>query len=384
MRLGFVSVIPLLAACRLGFDNRAQPDAEPPDAAPPTVLTCNTRPTFQLAATPKRVAATAWRDGYLVVTADDTGNVVGSSYKFVGDQLVNELHDMPLDNGMSDGGELATVAVGDQTLLVVPHDDGARMIPLSSGLTRLEQPKPYASWYGGAGSVARNTAGQIAFIAGKPDEPSMSAYVNVFLVGNDGATTGAPVEIATPADAPSLPTISAAGDDFLVVWDAIISGRRIVRAELLTVANGVLQPKTGVTQANRDTSFDAENPRGAYLPSTGQSLIAWMKKTAGDQIWVSVRNSALSPEGNDVKLNEIGNFPAVAAGTSDFLVAWRAADNLYAARVSTAGVATPMAVATKGGAIDGWDVVSRAGQAALVYVEEEGGASMVKFDPLCK
>jgi len=376
--LGIWTAIPLIAACRFGFDDRPAPDA-PADTVidtPPTVLSCDSQPAFRIEAPPKRVAATAWRGGYLVVNADDQGNVHGSSYMFSGNELVPELNSVLLATGMSAIGTLGTISVGDQTLLVVPGDSDTQVIRLDSALA----PTPAEledDWIGGTATVATNASGQTAFIGAN----YATREVDVWLVGGD-PTTRKPIVIAEDAVQASLPTIMPAGDDFLVVWDEV-ANHRVTRAELLTVVNGALQIKVGARTLNSDLAIDAENPRGAYLASAPKYLTAWMRKVSGGEIWASLRNTDLGGDGANLLLGNAGNFPAVAAGKDDFLVAWRAADVLYASRVSPAGAVTTLNVTTGGGAILGWDVVSRGGQPALVWVEAAGTGALVKFDPLC-
>jgi hypothetical protein len=372
--LGLLTVIPLIGACRLGFD--AVPD-DPADAAvdaPPTVLACNTQPAFRLGSTPRKVAATAWRDGYLVVTADAAGKVRGSFYKFVAGTLVADQQDVGLADGMSDVGSVGTLALGDRMLLVVPHDSSTQLITVDRALA----PQPaedHPSWLGGAATAATNSAGQVAFIA----QHATSGEIGAFLVGGDPA----PLVIAQAGEQAVSPSIMPAGANFLVVWDVVGPNHRIARAELVAPVGGKLAVVHGATRLNTDDLFDAENPRGAYLAGADRYLTAWMKKTNGDEIWASLRKPDLTADGPDFLLGAQGNEPRVNAGSDDFLVAWKAADKLYATRVTTGG-STAIDVPTAGGTVTDWDVVTRAGQTALVWVEADGGgAAMVKFDPLC-
>lgn len=376
--LGLLAVIPLIGACRLGFD--AVPD-DPADAAvvdtPPTVLGCNTQPAFRLAAMPRKVAATAWRDGYLVVTADATGVVRASSFRFAGDTLVPDQQDVPVASGMSDVGSVGTIALGDRMLLVVPQDAGTQLITIDHALDpKSGEVADHPAWLGGAATVATNNAGQVAFVA----QHATSGQIGAFLVGGDPT----PLVIAAAGEQAISPSIMPAGANFLVVWDVVGPNHRIVRAELVAAAGGKLQVVHGATRVSTDNMFDAENPRGAYLASADRYLTAWMKKTNGDEIWASVRNPDLSADGAELKLGALGNEPRVSAGTDDFLVAWKSADRMFASRVTTAGSFTMIDVPTAGGTIADWDVVSRAGQTAVVWAEADGGgAAMVKFDPLC-
>ena len=78
--------------------------------------------------------------------------------------------------------------------------------------------------------------------------------------------------------------------------------------------------------------------------------------------------------------------PRVVAGKDDFLVAWKdtnTATGIAAARVRFDGSVVPLVVSGNGGIALGWDLTTRAGQPALIWIENALTLGLW-FDPLCK
>ena len=77
--------------------------------------------------------------------------------------------------------------------------------------------------------------------------------------------------------------------------------------------------------------------------------------------------------------------PRIVAGKDDFLVAWKDTDTtsgIAAARVKFDGSVLRLVVAGNGGKALGWDLATRAGQPALLWIESATTPGLW-LDPLC-
>jgi hypothetical protein len=409
-------VVPLIAACRIGFS--AQPDGQladappadtpviplPVDAAAPAVLACGATK-FAMVKAPTRIAATATADGYNVIISDGT-EVRGFTYQFDGDKLGATL-DAQLGNVLlftsepgGQLGEITTIANGDHSLVAVtsgpppalrgtspagilpdtPLFDTTTLLALDAKLDKLTPPAAHKDWVGGIGSLARNRGGTIAFLGTLVSSSEIDARV----VASDGTMLGSPHAVVPSGS--SSPTIVPAGDEFLVVWNAYTDTSAKVFASLHRMTSDSLVTRVPAKIVSSETVNEAFNPRAAHLAATGTSLITWVQKPGDplDHIWISVRDRELA----SIATMEIGrgNFPVVVAGERDFLVVWRIdAMQLGAKRVTPDGVVHDVAFNndTTHEAL-GMDLVVRAGQPALVWIENgDSGGATVRFDPLC-
>lgn len=386
------------AGCRVGFQER--PDGQPPaDAIPPdapALLSCGSATRFPMVKAPQQLAATATADGYNLITSDGS-EVRGFSYRFVNNALVAQRGDVPLFSGVV--GEITTITTGGQTLLGVTSGpatppvfapgagfqdlqlyDTTTLISLDAQLGMAGAPTTHKAWVGGIGSLARNGSGTLGFLG--TQVPS-DGEVNVRIVAFDGMAEGPPhVVIPSGGRAPSL---TAAGDEFLVVWDSYSETSEKVRASLHAMTSTSFVTRVAATLISTDPMNDAFNARAAHLAATGTSLIAWTQKPGDplDHIWISLRDRDL----NEIVTKEVGqgNQAMVVAGERDFLVVWRIDGiRLAAVRVTPEGVVQPVTI--EGTARDalGMDLVVRNGQPALVWIEaSDNGGATVRFDPLC-
>jgi hypothetical protein len=383
--LGFLVVVPLLAACRFGFQD--QPDSQPPppppaiDAAPdapPPVLACGRPARFPMATAPTFVTATATASGYNLITGDASG-VHGFAYNFVDNTLVADRGDVLLFRGAT--GELSTIANGDHTLVGVTSGtplNSTSVIALNAQLVTLGMPATHDTWIGGLGSLARNSTGTVAFLGTKVDSSEVDAQV----IADDGAASGPP-HIVVPDG--TSPTIAASGADFLVTWNAANS----VHAAVHTLTSDSIVTKVGAqTISSSDPLNEAFNARGAYSAASDTYLFSWMQKPGDplDHILMSLRDRGLNELGGGPQDIGMGNMPIVVAGKDDYLVAWRIdAVRLGAARVKPDGSVLPVPIEGTAQNALGMDLVVREGQPALVWIESDvtGGGATVRFDPLC-
>jgi hypothetical protein len=387
--LGFLVVVPLLAACRFGFD--AQPDGQvpppppsidaPPDAPPPAVLACGAPARFPMTNPPSFVTATATAGGYNLITSDSIG-VHGFAYNFSGTTLVADRGDVLLYSGTT--GELSTIANGDHSLVGVtsgtPMPNSTAVIALDAQLGMLSAPATHDTWVGGIGSLARNSDGTLAFLSTRFGSSEVDAQV----IADDGTASGPP-HVVIPDG--SSPTIAASGADFLVTWNAFSDMSTKIHAAVYTLTNNSIVTKAGPQTISTDLVNDGFSPRGAYSAASDTYLFAWMQKPGDplDQIRISLRDHNLNElRGISVPVGS-GNLPIVVAGKDDYLVAWRIDTiRLAAVRVKPDGTVIPVAI--EGTAQDalGMDLVVREGQPALVWIERDlAGGATVRFDPLC-
>lgn len=382
----------LLAGCRVGFDRVPEAPDGPgggPDGPPPHLLSCGSPLQFTITNPAGSgsgsgtvvetlvLAATAAADDYYVF-AEAAGEVHGFSYGFAGDQLVTHAVDAPVFSGAS--GTIAAVPAGDGVLASIvygqPSALGTALVPLDGQLAPRGMPQMYAAWFGGERTIARADDGALAFLGATSD-------VAAKLVGSDGASLGSPHTVIDRSESPTEPTITASGAGFLVTWSAAAASPDEVHAELLDkqLATAAVMSTT----INPAAMYDGHSPRAAYAPAPDRYLFAWWLKTpVSDEVWVSLRDGGLG-EIRPILLSPHAKFPRLAAGQDDFLVVWQdtgATSGLAAARVKFDGTVQPLTVSGAGGSQLGWDVVTRAGQPALIWIE--GGATTTMWlDPLC-
>lgn len=391
-----VLCIPLAAACRLGFDRNAAQDSGsemPPDAAPPKVLSCGSPPAFPIKiATGSGSAnvdtqvngfvAVATDDGYYAFVLDLANVVHGFAYKFAGDQLVPRTENAVV---RSDPTQAISVAdTGEGILLAAWYQqpsDGTALVPLTADLTPRGTPYLSANWYTIDHALARSSDGTIA-LGGHPTAPQAV----IERVSSLGVPGGSPHEAVAPSENATTMVIVPAGQHFLVAWqvNAEIAG---LRARVLDTA---FQQTVTTTTLNPDQK--GNNPAVAYAPSVDRYLFSWFFKEANganDDLWINLRNGNLE-ELSRAQLSRTGVDPRVAAGTDKFLVVWRddaIASGLSAATASSSDATkfTPRPVLSHTGSVLGWDVVSRAGQPALAWLEstDTPGTATLRFDPLC-
>jgi hypothetical protein len=383
------------AACRFGFEPHQSPDAtvDTPADAPLPLLPCGSPSQFAFTM-PSAVAgsgsanmdepvpviaATATDAGYYVLAVGPTGGVHGFSYLFHDGVVAPAVVDAPVFSGAT--GTLAAIPTSDGVIASIvygrPDAIGTALVPLDASLAAHGQPQRYQAWFGSDATIARASDGTLAFLGTTTD-------VAAKLVATDGTARGAEHTVIDRSDSANAPTITASNTGFIVTWTATSVSPHEVRARL--VDKQLAAPNPQPTAINTAAMFNGQTPRASYAAGPDRYLFAWWFKDgmSNDEVWVSLRDSALS-EIRAVQLTKRGKFPKVVAGAKDFLVVWQDLDStsqLGAARVNFDASIVPLTVSGGGGASLVWDVVSRAGQHALIWVES-GASTRVWLDPLC-
>jgi hypothetical protein len=386
-----------LAACRFDFDPVRGAGAMPGDAMPDTgpplpVLPCGTPPQFPgpagagsgsgVGVTLTALAASAGDAGYHLLAVDSAGDVHGFSYAFDGAQLAPHATGAPVFSGAT--GTVAAIDTPDGVLAAIaygrPTSTGTALIPLDAQLAPHGAPRMNAAWYTLDSAIAGTSDGTLAFLAGQSTDDVAAKRVS-----SSGTDLGASHLLINSAEGISVATINAAGARFLVTWDATTPSPNQVRAQII---DEQLAVAVGPTTINPGATFDADNPRAGYAASADRYLFAWSFKTSNtDELWVSLRDGQLI-EQHAVRLSTHGVLPRVGGGKDDFLVAWKdtnTTSGIAAARVRFDGSVVPLVVSGNGGKALAWDVATRAGQPALIWIESGAApaAPGVWLDPLC-
>jgi hypothetical protein len=393
-----IALSTLLAACRLGFDPKEAPSDATADMAPDAalpVLPCGAPTQFAIKLPPgggsgsgsgtgapmnpvPAIAATATDGGYYVLAVDLDGNVHGLSYMFSGSSVAPVATDTHVLDGATGtiaaipvaGGILASIVYG------VPDATGTALLPLDAALEPRGTVQRYAGWFGSDGTMARAPDGTLAFIGEATD-------IAAKLVSPDGVSLGAEHTVIDRNESAREPTITASDTGFLVTWSAGVTSPDEIHAEIFD--KQLAAPVVSAKIINPSPMFDGQTARASYATGPDRYLFAWWFKTSmSDEVWVSLRDGSLG-EVRAVQLTKRGKFPKVIAGAKDFLVVWQdldSASGLGAARVGFTGSAQPLIVSGGGGSMLAWDVVSRAGQPALIWFED-AATPTVWLDPLC-
>jgi hypothetical protein len=380
-----------LAACRFDFDPvRAQPmDAAP--EAPLSLLPCGAPPQFSTAlpaagsgaaaVTVSSLATAAFDTGYYLFATDSAGDVHGFSMSFDAGQLAPGIINVPVLSGAT--GPVAAVATPDGPLAAIeygrPDPAGTRLIPLDAQLASRGATQMDAAWYSIDSAIAGTPDGALAFL-GVQDSGAVAAK----RVSSGGADLGASHLVIDASEKASLATVTAARSGYLVTWATNSPQINQVRAEIIDPQMSVSTPPTTI---NPNAMFDGADPRAAYAASADRFLFAWWIKTStSDELWVSLRDGQLV-EQHAIRLTTTGTQPRVVAGNDDFLVAWKdtsgnTTSGIAAARVRFDGTTSSLVVSGNGGKALAWDLATRAGQPALIWIES---ATMLNawFDPLC-
>lgn len=391
-----------LAACRFDFDPvRATPgDAAPdmpPAPAPLPVLPCGAPAQFSVAGVTgagtgsgsgsgsgvlpslTAVSATATADGYAMLAVDGSGDVHGFSYAFDGALLSQRATSAPVFSGAT--GTVAAIDTGSGVLAAIaygrPDSAGTDLIPLDAQLTPHGAPQDNAAWFTLDSAIAVSSGGALAFLGGQTTTDVMAKRVSP-----TGTDLGPSRKVIDGAEGISVATIMPAGARFLVTWVATVPSPNQVRAEVIDDVLSVAVPPTTI---NTGATFDGDSPHAGYAVAADRFLFAWSFKTPNsDELWVSLRDGQLA-ELSAIRLSTHGVQPRVAAGKDDFLVAWKdtnTTSEIAAARVRFDGSVVPLVVSGNGSKALGWDVTTRAGQPALIWIESSATPG-VWFDPLC-
>ncbi len=399
MRRSVVAPLALLlplAACRFGFDPVGVKPADAGPDTPPTtplpVLPCGAPPQFVIpvatglgsgsstTVTLSAIAATASDGGYDVLAVDSTGEVQGFAFAFDGPQLAPRATSAPVFSGAT--GVVAAVDTSDGVLAAIeygrPDPIGTALVPLDAQLAPRGASQMNPAWYSLDSALARASDGALAFLAVQSGGGAEAKRVS-----STGANLGVGHLVVDASEGVSVATIAAAGPGFLVTWTSTPPSPNQVRAEVLDAQMSVVVPPTTI---NPGALFDGNDPRSGYAASADRYLFAWSFKNAssGDELWVSLRDGQLT-ELRAIQLSAHSVLPRVVAGKDDFLVAWKdtsTTSGIAAARVRFDGSVVPLVVTGNGGKALGWDLATRAGQPALLWIESSATPGLW-LDPLC-
>lgn len=363
------------------------PDAPPPP--PPPLLACGVPPQFPISAPVgagsgsggvalNALAATATSTGYYLLARDSAGDVHGFSFAFDGTQLAPRTANAPVFSGASGG--VAALDTPDGVLAAIeygrPDPTGTALVPLDAQLASHGASQNSTAWFSLDAAIAHAPDGTLAFLGVQSGGGAQAKRVS-----STGASLGVAHQVVDPSEGATIATIAAAGAGYLVTWTARPTPN-LVRAEILDPQLSVVVPPTTI---NPNPMFSGENPRAAYAASADRYLFAWSFKTStADELWISLRDHQLT-ELRAVRLSTHGILPRIAAGKDSFLVAWKDTNmpsGIAAARVRFDATFDLLVVSGHGGSALGWDLTTRAGQPALVWIEN-GFPPGVWVDPLC-
>lgn len=325
------------------------------------------------------IAATAGANGYHLLAVDSTGAVQGFAFPFDGPQPAPGAT-APVFMGAT--GVLAATDTPNGVLAAIEYDrpnpTGTALVPLDAQFAPVGTQQKDTAWYSLDDTLAHTDDGKLMFVGTQSD---VTVAKRVSASGTD--LTGSQ-QIVDPTETASVPTIAGAGANFVVTWVAkSMVSPNLVRAEVIDPQLSVIVPPTTI---NPNPDHDGQNPRGAYATSAGLYLFAWSFKTSSsEELWVSLRDAKLK-ELRPIQLSPHGVQPRVVAGKDDFLVAWKdtnTTSGIAAARVRFDGSVVPLVVSGNGGIALGWDLTTRAGQPALIWIEN-GLTPGLWLDPLCK
>lgn len=409
-----VVALPLVAGCRCNFDPLAanntkdapEPDTtlEPdgPVVAPAPRLPCGAPPKFMIdnpagagsgsgsgggsddagpGLTLVSFAAAAGTDTYFGFAADSAGDVHASSFAFDTEKaLAMRMTDVKVYTG---AGLISAAATRDGVLasIVYGGPDGTALLPLGLDLAPPGTVKQYPRWFGGEGTLALSADGEtLAFLGETSDTAGDPSGVSAQLVNLDGTMRGSQHGVINRAESAREPTLIQSGQGFLVTWSSGPEVRAAIYDKQLA------QLVVGTTTINPTPMFDGQGPRVAYAAKADRYLFAyWFKDGVSDQVRLSLRDANLI-EIMAITVPTPGKMPRVVAGDDDFLVAWRdpdASSLISAARVTFNGELSPLTITGDGKTSLGWDLVTRAGQPALIWLEDSGAKLTGWFDPLC-
>jgi hypothetical protein len=328
------------------------------------------------------IAATANDGGYDVIAVDSAGDVQGFGFAFDGQQLAQRAIGTPVFSGAT--GVVAAVDTPDGILAGIeygrPDPTGTALVPLDAQLAPRGTQQMNAAWYTVDGALARTADGALAFLGAQTSEAVAAKRVST-----SGADLGASHLVIGASEGASVASIAPAGAGFVVTWTSTPPSPNQVRAEILDAQLSVI---VGPTTINTGAMFDGNNPRGAYASPADLYLFAWsFKNMNSDELWVSLRNGQLTELQPAIRLATHAVLPRVIAGKDDFLVAWKdtntnTTSGIAAARVKFDGRVVQLGVSGNGGKALGWDLATRAGQPALIWIEN-ATAPGLWLDPLC-
>ena len=393
-------LVPPAGGCKFNFDplrsapagDATEADAPIPDTPP--MLVCGAPPKFSIdnpagagsgsgsgSSAPSLVgfAGAASATGYYAFAIDNTGKVHGFSFGFDGTTLASRMIDIPVYTDAT--GVIAATATSDGVLasIVYGAPDGTALVPLDAELAPRGAAQTYPSWVGAENAIAQLTDGTLAFL-------STGSDITTQVVATDGVTHSPHHVVVDGAESPKEPTMTASDTGFLVTWSGGTAGPSEIRARLFDKQFATVVVDT--TAISPTPMFAAHNPRVAYAAKPDRYLFTWWRKTSvTDEVWVSVRDNKLG-EIAPVLVSGRAKFPRVVAGDDYFLVVWQDLDapsGLGAARVRFNGDVEVLAIAGSGGVSLGWDLVTRAGQPALIWLEADTAGPKLSawFDPLC-
>jgi hypothetical protein len=410
-----LTALSVVAACRFGFEAQPPPQTEPPDAsvdAPPDMPSPPDPPT-RLGCAPQRfsvgtaplglrvyVTAVGTPRGYDVFVADvDAGVVTGYAYRFAMDKLelvpgTGVALPVPAPSGpvgalavAPDAGDAVDVVIAVTyqlpSITPTPPATATVIVPLNAQLQRIDIPEMATlndGVEGGPGTLA-GEHGTLAFLGRIND-----GALGLLPVSRRGIADPGGIRILdTGGHTITRPTLVRATTGYLAVWGDNDSLPTAAVTASVVDDNLVAQPQVTISVDPDHGSF---TPTAAYLAQADRYLFSWMEKPGKDFVKLTMRDGQLRDAPGPIDLAKEGTEPVIAAGESDFLVAWKdptaaPREFIAAARIAADGTFVPLGITNTGGNARAFDLVVHNGQAALVWIEEATIGPTLWFDALC-
>jgi hypothetical protein len=370
----------LVAACgRFGLDT----------PTPPTV-DANTSGVALLPCTPTRfasgvssvtaLAAAAQPDGYTLFTTDAAGNVRGWAYAFQNGSLAATAANVGLDTGAT--GALGAVSIGTSVVLSsetgMPTATGTTLYGLDGTTLVQQRSAGRAQQFAATRPLAASGVdGSLAFVT----VDAVTAEVSARKITANGSDSSSPIAIVGAAAMASDVSIATAPGGYAVSYTTSATTPRQVELELLDTNLAVIAGPVAVDAASGDEF------RSVVASSGGQLLVAWHAKKTTDEVWFALFGPSLVPISSATMLATSGSQTVAAGDAAGFTLAWLVynptPNHLDGAHVAPDGTVAPRTIATSGGTPSAWALLSRAGQAALAWIESSGNGPDLYFDAMC-
>jgi len=373
-----VGLLLAVTACgRLGFD-RSDDDA--PDGS---TLPCGAAPKFAVgAAVPRDMVAVATPTGFAVFTVDQPLNLRGWSFDWTAGLLASVAQDVAIDIDIT--GAFGAATIGDDIVVAAVHGTSAALT-LGSTYHALDATLAERSNATVAGRVVGvepiAMSGRTKALAGLRYEGGDIAVHGLAANGTDLATRTMNVGAEKPSELGIVP----AGTGYAITWVDVMASPNVTKLALLDDSLAVVY---GPVTVSSGTGFDTIRPVVRWALASNTYAVAWYEKNdAGDDdLYAQVFDATLQPRFAAKLVQGSAVFPKLATDGTAFWIGYgnygASPDRVDVARLTPDGAMTIRSAVMGGGTPLAFAMVERAGQAVLVYAEDNGGVD-VWFDPLC-
>jgi hypothetical protein len=374
-----------LAGCgRLGFQDQPPITPDQPDAAiAPHLLACGSPTRFPIAvANEQNLTAVATTNGFAVFAADGAAKLSAWSYAF--NDSVSGL--APVTEAVAVGtnanGQFGGAAIADQIVFASSNGSpatGTTLYGLTPAMATSTTPSARTGELAGQVPIATNGT-SLAYATLSP-----AGDADLRLVDAACTDVSAPQVVATAAEMPSsvevFPTLTGFGMGYATGAND--------RVEVATFDSNLVPIVAPIVL---DAGTEMYSPWFAYAPAVDRYLVAWHQKdvTDDDDVWIMIVDENLAITVQPVEVAPFSTNPVVASDGNGFWVAYNTYDPnnmlpnaMAASHVSSTGAITPRAVTNTGGSPVNWGMVSRDGQAVLVWDEGGGTGPNLYLDPMC-